>query len=218
MLDEYRNKSGARFHRIDNPLPSAFFAIPNLEEEGRLLYVGTIDERKNPLDLLRALTIVRRHVPDIQLRIAGRTTNPQYYEQVREFVVAHGLEPNVEFLGLQDKEHLLQEYARCAVVVLSSRQETMPMAVIEAMAAGKPVVATRVGGLADLVEEGCTGFTVAVGDVESFAQRVLYLLNDRSLRERMGHRARQLAERFRLERIAAQYRELYYQVAGRAVL
>ncbi len=92
------------------------------------------------------------------------------------------------------------------------------MAVIEAMAAGKPVVATRVGGVPDLVEEGGTGFTVAVGDVELFAQRVLDLLNDRGLRERMGYRARQLAERFRLERIAAQYRELYYQVAGRAVL
>ncbi|MBC7260702.1 MAG: glycosyltransferase family 4 protein, partial [Chloroflexi bacterium] len=103
VLEEYRNMSKARFHRIDNPLPPDFFDVPNLEEEGRLLYVGTIDERKNPLDVLRALTIVRQHVPNVRLRIAGRTTNLRYYQEVQEFIAVHRLEPNVEFLGLQDR-------------------------------------------------------------------------------------------------------------------
>ncbi|MBC7232660.1 MAG: glycosyltransferase family 4 protein [Chloroflexi bacterium] len=217
VLKEYRDLSQARFHRIDNPLPPDFFAVPDLEEEGRLLYVGTIDERKNPLDLMRALVIVRQHVPNVQLRIAGRTTNPYYYQQVQEFIAAHGLEANVKFLGLQDREHLLQEYACCAVVVLSSRQETQPMAVLEAMAAGKPVVATRVGGVPDLIEGGNSGFTVAVGDVEALAQRILDLLNDRSLRKALGQCGQQFAQRFRLETIAAQYRGLYYQVARRTM-
>jgi glycosyltransferase involved in cell wall biosynthesis len=134
---------------------------------------------------------------------------------VREFVAAQGLQRNVEFLGLQDKDRMLDEYARCAVVLLASVQETAPMTVIEAMAAGKPVVATRVGGVPHLVENGSSGFTVAVGDVESLASRVLTLLDDRDLRCRMGQRGRELAQRFRAETVADAYRRLYYELAGR---
>jgi len=214
VLQEYSGRSPARFHRIDNPLPREFFATPDLAEDGRLLYAGTIDERKNVLDLLRALTIVRRQVPAVRLRIAGRTTSPAYNRQVHEYVDAQGLQSNVEFLGLLDKAHLLDEYARCSAVVLASRQETAPMTIIEAMAAGKPVVATRVGGVPDLVEDGHSGFIVEPGDVEGMARCILELLTSLDARRNMGRRARQLAERFRLETVAAQYRQLYYEVVG----
>ena len=76
VLQEYRSRSDARFHCIDNPLPSEFFAVPNLEEDGRLLYAGTIDERKNVMGLLHALVIVRRKVPGIRLRIVTGTLEP----------------------------------------------------------------------------------------------------------------------------------------------
>ncbi len=91
------------------------------------------------------------------------------------------------------------------------------MAVIEAMAAGKPVVATRVGGVPDLIEDGRTGYLVDAGDVTSLARKSIKLLQDDDLRRQMGHRAREVAQRFRLENVALQYRKLYYQVAGRAV-
>ena len=243
ILDEYRDRSQARFHRIDNPLAPEFFEIPSLEAalaatraslppsgdtpkkggtdaerlEYRLLYAGTIDERKNVLDLLRAVAIVRQQVPGVRLRVAGRTTSLPYEEKVRHFVAAEGLASNVDFLGLLDKEQLLQEYAQCSVAVLASRQETMPMAVIEAMAAAKPVVATRVGGVPELVEDGDSGYTVAVGDVDGLARHLVTLLKNAALRQQMGQRGRQLAERFRLETVAAQYRQLYYHVAGRAL-
>jgi glycosyltransferase involved in cell wall biosynthesis len=229
VLEEYRGLTNARFHRIDNPLAPEFFAIstqnagpstgrnPENETEYRLLYAGTIDERKNVLELVRALAIVREEIPGVRLRVAGRTTSPPYEQKVRDYVDEKGLASNVEFLGLLDREQLLQEYARCSVVVLASRQETMPMAVIEAMAAGKPVVATRVGGVSDLIEDGESGYAVALGDTEGFARHIVELLHDAGLRARLGHRSRQLAEPFQLETVVAQYRQLYYQVAGRAV-
>ena len=215
VLAEYGNRSSARFHRIDNPLSPEFFAIPNLEEEGRLLYAGTIDERKNVIDLLRALDIVRQRMPDVRLRIAGRTTNPAYYHEAQQYVGSHDLGSSVQFLGLLDSAALRDEYALCSAVVLASRQETAPMAVIEAMAAGKPVVATRVGGVPDLVDDGGSGFLVQLDDVASFAQSVADLLADKDLRHRMGQRARKLAERFRAQTVASRYRDVYYQVAGR---
>jgi glycosyltransferase involved in cell wall biosynthesis len=218
VLEEYQGRTRARFHRIDNPLPDDFFTIPNLEEEGRLLYAGTIDERKNVLGLLRALAVVRRQIVDVRLRIAGRWINKDYYQKVRGSVVAEDLQSNVEFLGLQSTAQMLQEYAHCAAVVLASRQETAPMALIEAMAAGKPVVATRVGGVPGLVEDGQSGFVVEPDDVEAFAQRLVDLLTDRKLRCKMGQRARQLAERFRVQTVAEQYRQLYYGLAGKRML
>jgi glycosyltransferase involved in cell wall biosynthesis len=217
VLEEYRGRSSARFHRIDNPLPPYFFTIPNLEEEGRVLYAGTIDERKNVLGLLRALTIVRSRIPHARLRIAGRGTSQDYYQKVQGFVAAEGLESNVEFLGLQNSTDMIREYAHCAVVVLASRQETAPMAVIEAMAAGKPVVATRVGGVPDLVEDCRSGFVVEPDDIEALAQRLVDLLTDKKLRHEMGPHARQLAQRFHVETVAAQYRQLYYDLAGKSV-
>ena len=89
------------------------------------------------------------------------------------------------------------------------------MAVIEAMAAGKPVVATRVGGVPDLVADGETGFLVPPGDHEAMAGRLGDLLDDAGLRRRMGDRARQIArERFAADSVAAAHRNLYYQVLG----
>ncbi len=217
VLDEYRDRSNARMHRIDNPLPPEFFELPNLEQAGRLLYPGTIDERKNVLDLVRAMAIVREALPHARLRVAGRTTNQAYYRQVQALIAAEQLRENVALVGLQDAEAMMEEYARSAVVVLASRQETAPMAVIEAMAAAKPVVATRVGGVPDLVEDGRSGYLVEIGDVTSFALRTIELLQNADLRLWMGQRARELAQRFRLENVASQYRQLYYHVAGRAL-
>ena len=217
VLTEYQGRSHARFHRIDNPIASRFFTLPNSEQDGQLLYAGTIDERKNVLGLLQALDIVRKRVPKVQLRVAGRSTSEEYDQRVRDYAASMGLDSNVEFLGLRDDDSMLQEYARCAAVVLASRQETAPMAVIEAMAAGKPIVATRVGGVADLVEDGRSGFLVDLDDARGFAQRIVQLLLDTKLRQSMGQRARQLAERFRLEKVTVKYRQLYYQVAGKTV-
>ena len=87
------------------------------------------------------------------------------------------------------------------------------MAIIEAMAAGKPVVATRVGGVPELVQEAETGFLVKVGDVQALAERLARLLADPALRRRMGQRAREVAwERFSRERIARAYYALYQKV------
>jgi len=219
VLDEYSERSKARFHRVDNPLPERFFTLPNnREESGRLLFAGTIDERKDVIGLLQAIDLVRRRVVGVRLRIAGRSTQPQYLEHVRRLVATLDLGEHVSLLGLLESEAMLEEYARCAAVVLASHQETAPMAVTEAMAAGKPVVATSVGGVPDLVEDGGSGLLVEAGDPTALADALVRLLDDHELRSRMGARGRVLAQRFRVDRIAAQYRELFYDVAGKVGL
>lgn len=212
---EYHHWTQARFHVIENPLPPEFFSLPNLEEPDRLLYPGTISERKNIVGLLEALALVRRKKPRVHLRLAGRSLSRSYFGHVQEFIKENKLGSNVEFLGLLDGPALREEYARCSAVVLASRQETVPMAVMEAMAAGKPVVSTDVGGLPYLVEDGKTGFIVKPADTRGFASRLLQLLENADLRKTMGSLSRRQAERFRLDVIAPKYRRLYYALAGR---
>jgi glycosyltransferase involved in cell wall biosynthesis len=102
-------------------------------------------------------------------------------------------------------------------VVLFSLQETAPMAVLEAMASGKAVVCSRVGGIPELVQDGRTGFLVESRDVDGLARRLVQVLQDRELALMMGDQGRRLAGRFRGETVAARYRELYYQVARKAL-
>jgi len=220
VMREYRGRTHAQWHRIDNPIPDDFFALDNRERSGRILFVGTITEVKDILTLLKALVIMSQEMGSLSfhLRLAGRTTSPRYEEMLRDYVSENGLGKVVAFLGMLDKKALLKEYAECAVLVLPSRQENAPMAIIEAMAAAKPVVATRVGGIPDLVEHGKTGFLVEPGDALSMAHSITKLLSDAELRLRLGAQARrQASARFRLAEVARKYREVYYLVAAQTM-
>jgi len=89
------------------------------------------------------------------------------------------------------------------------------MAVIEAMAVGKPVVCTRVGGIPGLVASGETGYIVAPRDPQEMADRLVTLLRDQTLRHRMGRRGQEIAlQRFSVAEVARQYRNVYREMAG----
>lgn len=210
VMEEYGSMTKARWHRVDNPIPEAFFELPNRERPERILFAGSVDERKNALDLLRALARVRELYPDVELHVAGRENSASYGRALRDYVADHGLAENVVFRGLLTHEQMLEAYSEAAIVALTSRQETQPMAVIEGMASGKPVVATRVGGVTDLVSDGRTGFVVELGDIDSLAERIESLLQDERLRRRIGAAAREAASaRFRIGTVAAKYVEIY---------
>ena len=214
VLEEYGHIRPSAWVRIDNPIPQEFFDLQDRVEPWRILYAGSIDERKDVLTLLRAVERMRRVSPQVRLCIAGRATSGDYERRVRAYVVEHGLQDNVQFLGLLDRQGILNEYARCAVVALASLQETQPMAVIEGMAAAKPVVATPVGGIPDLIAEGETGFMTPTGDDATMAQRLTRVLADGGLAKSMGRRAREMARaRFGVDQVARAYHDLYKQVA-----
>ncbi len=130
---------------------------------------------------------------------------------VEKTVVEMGLEGRVLFLGVRnDVPKLL---AASDVLVLSSEYEGVPLTVLEAMAAGKPVIATAVGGVPELVEDGVTGILVPPRNPEALAQGILRLAKDADLRQRMGKAAQQWAlERFDIARTAREYEALYLRL------
>lgn len=110
-----------------------------------------------------------------------------------------GLDADVSFIGWVDE--VADWYAAADVIVLSSDREGTPLALIEAAAAARPVVATNVGGLAEVVLEGETGFLVPADDIAGFADRVAHLLADPQLAHRLGTAAPARAERYAAGRL-----------------
>ena len=130
---------------------------------------------------------------------------------VEKAIVKMGLERKVLFLGIRDDVPKL--LAASDLFVLSSDYEGVPLAVLEAMAAGKPVVATAVGGVPELIEDGKTGILVPPRNPETLAKGILRLVKDADLRQRMGKAARERAqERFDISRTAREYETLYLRL------
>jgi N-acetyl-alpha-D-glucosaminyl L-malate synthase BshA len=128
-------------------------------------------------------------------------------------VAAAGLGDRVVFAGnLSELPALLRA---CSVFLLPSQTESFGLAAAEALACGVPVVASRVGGLPEVVRHGVTGFLEPLGDVGAMASRVGQLLDDGPLRRRMGEAARaDVVERFRMGPVVDRYEALYRRVCG----
>lgn len=213
-VQEFSSWIDATIHSVENPADERLFELPDQAESGRILLPARVIPRKNVLWLLQAWAEVVKSFPEARLRVAGEMhTRPDYVQRVRQYIQGHRLESNVELLGSLDQEQLMEEFARCGLVVLPSVQETSPVAVAEALSAGRPVVATRVCGLPFLVAEDETGLLVELGDTEGMAQALMKLLADDDLRRRMGLRAREDAKnRFKIDVVARQTYEVYRQV------
>jgi glycosyltransferase involved in cell wall biosynthesis len=215
--DSYRGVLRARDVRfIDNPVDDRYFDVPRgAEKPGRILFAGLISERKNVLGLLEAMELVAGRFPGSVLRIVGKAGDRAYHERCLEFVTQRKLENNVEFAGMLSVDELTRELAEACLLVLPSKQETAPVVISEAMAAGKPVVATPAGGTEEMVEDAVSGLIVGFDDSEALAGAIGRLLDDPELRKRMSEAGRAIAEqRFRRSVVLARTLSLYHDIAG----
>ncbi len=215
----FNGQIGNNVYDIENPIDDAFFKVRQNRKPGQLLFVGRLIPRKGVHTLLRAFTYLHQRMPEARLHLAGGESFSNeletYPQQLKQFVADAGLEGAVTFLGQLDKPTLLEEYANCSALVLSSVVETAPMVIMEAMAAGKAVVSTDAGGARYLVEHGQTGLIVPPNDEHALAEALYQVLSDETKVETMGHRAQEVArQRFHAEIVAARTREVYYKILG----
>lgn len=217
VVAQYQGRTRAQFHRIDVPIGDVFFAAPERPPDRHsLLLVGGMNERKDPLTLLAALRLLcaEPDLADLELRIAGRVSETGFGARLRRTIADYGLAERVRFLGSLDQPALAQAYAASALTVLSSRQETSPAVLMEAMAARRPVVATDVGGVREIVEHGQSGLVVPPGDPAALAAAIAQVLRQPDGGAEMGRCGRALAEaRYRREQIGRQYLALLQQLS-----
>ena len=169
-----------------------------------LLQTATLRPQKAVEVMIAATALVRRTYPDVRLLVAGEGDAGA----LRALAAEHGVADAVSLLGARTDVADLR--AAATVGVLSSDFEGMPLAVLEYMAAGLPVVATDVGGLPEIVRDGETGFLVAPRDPVALAERIGHLLADPTLAREMGERGRRRQEeQFSREAMVAAVTGLY---------
>jgi glycosyltransferase involved in cell wall biosynthesis len=159
-----------------------------------VLFVGTVGPSKGALDLLEALARLRSEGLPLHARIAGYEERTGDLVRARERRDTLGLNGTCEILGTVDAVQKAQLLAEAEVFALPSYAEGLPMALLEAMAAGLAVVATPVGGIGEVVEDGVNGFLVPPGDVGALAAALRRLVLDADLRAAMGRRNRERVE------------------------
>lgn len=172
--------------------PTEYVARAHRGAGRRLLFTGRLARVKGVPVVLAALARLRARYPDIELSLAGDGPDRATLEaEARRLGVAD----RVRFLGYQSSDQVRSLLQDTDVFVLPSFAEGVPVVLMEAMASGVPVVATRVAGVAELVEDGVSGFVVPPGDVDALARAVETLFADPALRERFGAAGRRMVER-----------------------
>lgn len=189
-----------------------------LEADDRMvLFVGRIEALKGVETLIRAMALPRLRdlLSPAHLAVVGGEPDASPEEmtaemsRLRDLCDKLGLAGTVVFLGKRDQDTLPYYYSAAEAVVMPSHYESFGMVALEAMACGTPVIASEVGGLAYLVQDGETGFTVPDHDPHALGDRLVSLLEDRELRARMSRRAAEYARDYAWEKIAAKIVQVY---------
>jgi glycosyltransferase involved in cell wall biosynthesis len=185
------------------PLPDAIHQI---------LFVGRLDERKGLRYLLEALPLVLKE-QSVRLRIVGRGI---LENEIESQCTAMGLNKFVDFLGFVSKDELAEEYASCSIFVLpaivDSKGDTegLGIVLIEALAHEKPVVASAVGGIIDVIQSGKTGLLVPEKDPPALAHAIISILADPELSQRLGRAGLQdIQTRFSWTRIVPLWQDTF---------
>lgn len=179
-----------------------------LDPDAKLVgMIGRLDRQKNPLDFIRSAAIVSRARADVQFLIVGDgSLRPECERLIRDLK----LEGRVFLLGYRDD--VARILPILTMTAMSSLWEGLPIAFLEAMSAGKPIVANDVDGAADVVSEGETGFLVPPRQPAIMAERILCLLKDEAFCNEMSQCAQQRSDYFSVDRMVGEIESLYREL------
>jgi D-inositol-3-phosphate glycosyltransferase len=207
-------------HFYPIPIDEARLFIGLPPEARMILFVGRIEPLKGLDTLIKAVACLR--VKDlaepVHLAVIGGDPDAEHEEMSAEMVRIQKMCDDltvgkmVAFLGKRSQDTLPYYYSAAEVVVMPSHYESFGMVALEAMACGTPVIASQVGGLAFLVQDGVTGYHVPDEDDEALCGKLSALLGDASLRKRLGRNAAEYAKTYAWAKIAAQLVEIYSDV------
>jgi glycosyltransferase involved in cell wall biosynthesis len=213
VADQFALHAGqaGRCHTVHNGFdPGVFSPDPRVERRQALLYVGRVAPEKGVHVLVDAFRTLSAERPELELIIVGPSwiadpaqlldTEPALYEEIRRFSStdyedallrrAGPARDRVRLLGVLDHDEVAEQYRRCAALIMPSLfEEPFGMPVVEAMASGASVVASRRGGLPELIEDRVDGYLVEAGDASELQRVLASLLDDPARTAAVGGRA-----------------------------
>ena len=201
-LNRCRSGDGARARRE--------FGIP--EDAPVVAMFGRVEHFKSQHDCLRAIRRVSINHPAVRAVICGWENDPSYSQRVRELRAKLGLEEAVIITGYVPNSVKDDILSAADLVVHLARREPFGLAVVEAMAAGKAVVAAEAAGPASLIEDGDSGVLVPIGDVPRIATAIEHLLDDPSERTRLGTHAERVGEQHSIDQMVRKIEEVWDRV------
>jgi L-malate glycosyltransferase len=167
---------------------------PKEELPNRVLYFGTLIRKKGVLELPTIFNLINARMPEVTFVFAGKDVQDVFTKQSTKAMTLEGMTPAIQaqmhFLGALPYEAIKAEIAKATVVVLPSFAEALPMTWLEAMAMEKAMVTSDIGWAKEVMVDGETGYTVHPKQHELYAERVLALLQNKTLRQTMGQQAR----------------------------
>lgn len=175
----------------------------------KFLFVGRLEKQKGLVYLLEAAGILKDK-KDFRIIIIGGGSETEY---LMRYTLNSGLGDIVDFKGKVDEQTLISNYMECDAFVLPSLWEGMPLTLLEAAAAGMPVIASNVGGISAIFDHEQNALIIVPKDAEALSDAMLKLICDCKLRERLGKNARKLAEKFSWENTAKLLDEIYINVS-----
>lgn len=196
------------FRRLEPGLCKEYLGLP---QQSYLLFVGRIDPIKSIETLLKAM---RRLDSAAHLLIIGGEDGNSELQSLRKMTGKLGITDKVSFLRAKPQTILPYYYSAAEMCILPSRYESFGLVTLEAMACGTPVIASRVGGIPEVVEDGKTGFLITPGDEKEIADRIDCLLRDERLRNFMVSQARKRARKFSWKSVADKVSSVYEAYAN----
>ena len=209
------NVGRVRMWSICNPVRPSFFGIERDAIPGRVFVGSRVTPLKNVEGIIRSFASVTNDAPRAELRIAGPETSPKYSATCKQLAIRLGVADRVTFLGPLPPSQVRDELSRASIAAICSFQEVAPLAIAEAMAAGVPVLASKVCGLQYMVQDNVTGVLVDPYDPNDMARGMKQLLTDTDALA-MWEACKNDAERlYRVSSVADKTLDVYRQVRER---
>ncbi|MFQ6008584.1 MAG: glycosyltransferase family 4 protein [Candidatus Zixiibacteriota bacterium] len=180
-------------------------------EQPTILYLGRIKKYKSIQHLIRAFAVVKKEIRDARLMVVG---NGDYLGKLKSLAQSLDLSSDVEFPGFVSQQDKVERMRRAHVAVLPSLKEGWGLTNIEANAVGTAVVAADVPGLRDSVRDGKSGFLYKHGDIDELTRKILLILKDTNLREKLQRGGLEWADKFNWDDAAKKFEALLLQIVG----
>lgn len=193
------------FPCIENGVDLEKYYFKPIPHQGiKFINVGRLQPQKNQELLIKAFSKIHEKAPNTILQIVGAG---ELQSELKELTISLGIDQYVEFAG--QCSDILMRLNSSDIFIQTSDFEGLPISLLESMACGLPIVATRAGGTIDVVCDGVNGFLVDIRDEKSIVDKSLKLINDVDLRKKMSKNSRELIKKYSIEVCAKNYEKLY---------
>lgn len=210
--EQFKNRKINQLSIIPNAIPSRYAAIPLKDGmSNHLVFVGILNDLKNQLFILQVLKELKEEGIFYSIEFCGGFGNSEYQQLMEDYIRNHGLEEQVQFNGWVAYSDLPSILERSDILVLTSRQEALPMSIAEAMAAGRPALATRVGGIPEMIDDGKNGFLIELDSTRTAKEALKQVYNDSARIRQMGEAAKLKAKENYMAASVAERTQAFYQ-------